>query len=32
MLKDGTLSFDKIATLAKVLVERVRQIAKELKK
>jgi hypothetical protein len=32
MLKDGTLSIDKIATLVKVPVERVRQIAKELKK
>jgi predicted transposase YdaD len=30
MLKDGTLSIEKIAALAKVPVERVRQIAKEL--
>jgi predicted transposase YdaD len=32
MLKDGTLTIEKIASLAKVSVEYVRQVAKELKK
>ncbi len=31
MLKDGTLTGDKIASLAKVSVEYVKQVAKELK-
>ena len=31
LLKDGTLGVEKIAALAKVPVERVRQLAKELK-
>jgi hypothetical protein len=32
MLKDGTLTIEKIASLAKVLVEYVKQVAKEIKK